>query len=187
MILIVGLGNPGKKYEDTRHNIGFMVVDGFLKKMTSVKDSVWEEDKKFNSLIAKIDEDIILAKPQSFMNASGPVVAKLMNFYKIKPCNLYLTHDDVDLPLGKIKITIDRGSAGHKGVESVINAIGSQNFVRIRVGVGRDSKIAMDRFVLMPFAFGEKGKLSRAVKKAVEALETVIKEGPQKAANKYNQ
>jgi PTH1 family peptidyl-tRNA hydrolase len=187
MILIVGLGNPGLKYEKTRHNVGFMVVDSLLKKLTSVKDSVWEENKKFNSQIAKAGEDLILAKPLSFMNASGEPVAKLMKFYKIQPFGLYVVHDDVDLPLGKIKITVDRGSAGHKGVESIMRSVGSKNFVRIRVGVGKDTRVATERFVLMPFSLFERGKLSQAVKKATEALEMILKEGVEKAAGKYNQ
>lgn len=187
MILIVGLGNPGEKYKDTRHNVGFMVVDHLLKKLTSVEKSVWEENKKFNSLIAKVEGDIIFAKPVSYMNASGGVVAKLMNFYKIDPLGLYLIHDDVDLPLGKIKISIDRGSAGHKGVESIMEVLGSKNFVRIRVGVGKDRRISTDKFVLKPFMFWEKGKLSHAVKKGAEAVETILKEGAEKAAGEYNQ
>jgi len=187
MILIVGLGNPGNKYQETRHNIGFMVVDQLLKKITSVKKSVWEENKKFNSQIAKVKEEIILAKPLSFMNASGEVVTKLMNFYKVSSLGLYLVHDDVDLPLGKVKISVDRGSAGHKGVGSVMEALGSKNFVRIRVGVGKDRRIQTDRFVLTPFMLWEKGKLSHAVKKAAEAIETILDKGVEKAAGRYNQ
>ncbi|MGI5825872.1 MAG: aminoacyl-tRNA hydrolase [Patescibacteria group bacterium] len=187
MILIVGLGNPGLKYEKTRHNVGFMVVESLLKKLTAVKDSVWEENKKFNAQIAKVGDDLLLAKPLSFMNASGEPVAKLMKFYKIQTFGLYVVHDDVDLPLGKIKITVDRGSAGHKGVESIMKAIGSKNFVRIRIGVGKDTRIATERFVLMPFSFFERGKLSQAVKKATEALEMILKEGVEEAAGKYNQ
>lgn len=187
MILIVGLGNPGLKYEKTRHNVGFMVVENLLKKLTSVKDSVWEENKKFNAQIARVGEDLILAKPLSFMNASGEPVAKLMKFYKVEPLGLYVIHDDVDLPLGKIKITIDRGSAGHKGVESIIKSIGSKNFVRLRVGIGKDKRIATDRFVLMPFSLLEKNKLRQAIKRATEAMEMILKEGVEKAAGKYNQ
>lgn len=187
MILVVGLGNPGLKYEKTRHNVGFMVVESLLKKLTAVKDSVWEENKKFNAQIARIGDDLLLVKPLSFMNASGEPVAKLMKFYKIRPFGLYVVHDDVDLPLGKIKITVDRGSAGHKGVESIMRSIGSKNFVRIRVGVGKDARISTERFVLMPFSFFERSKLSQAVKKATEALVIILKEGVEKAAGKYNQ
>lgn len=186
MILIVGLGNPGEKYRNTRHNVGFMVLDSLLKKLTRVDDSVWEESQKFNAQVAKVGNDLFLAKPQGFMNASGETVSKLMKFYKIQPFGLYLVHDDVDLPLGKIKIAVDRGSAGHKGVESVMQYAGGKNFVRIRVGVGKDKRINTDRFVLMPFSFWEEGRLRRVIKKAVEALEVILKEGSEKAANRYN-
>ncbi len=187
MILIVGLGNPGEKYKKTRHNVGFLVLDSLLKKLTPVEKSFWEESQKFNAEIARVSDGLILAKPLSFMNASGEVVARLMSFYKIQPFGLYVVQDDVDLPLGKIKITIDRGSAGHKGIESIMEKLGSQNFVRIRVGVGKDQRVSTDRFVLMPFTLWEKGKLNQAVKKAVGVVETILKEGAEKAASKYNQ
>lgn len=186
MILIVGLGNPGEKYKSTRHNVGFMVLDSLLRKLTRVDDSVWEESRKFNAQVARVGGDLILVKPLGFMNASGEAVSKLMNFYKILPFGLYLIHDDVDLSLGRIKISIDRGSAGHKGVESVMRYVGGKNFVRIRVGVGKDKRVNTDRFVLVPFAFWEEGRLRRVIKKAVEAVEAVLKEGAEKAANRYN-
>ncbi|HUW24872.1 MAG TPA: aminoacyl-tRNA hydrolase [Patescibacteria group bacterium] len=186
MILIVGLGNPGLKYGKTRHNVGFMVLDALLRKLTPVNEGNWEENKKFNSLVARVGDNLVLAKPQSFMNASGGPVAKLVRFYQVKPASLYLVHDDVDLPLGKIKIAVGHGSAGHKGAESVIKSLRSQDFVRLRVGVGRNQKIATDSFVLMPFTLWERAKLKPAVKKSVEALETILKEGVEKAANRYN-
>lgn len=187
MILIVGLGNPGEKYEDTRHNIGFMVLDKLLKKMTAVKDSVWEENGKFNSLLARVNNEVLLAKPLSFMNSSGVVVKKLTSFYKIPPFGLFVVHDDVDLPLGKIKIAIDKGSAGHKGVESIMENLGGKNFVRLRVGVGKDERKPTDKFVLLPFAFRERGRLSNIIKKSVEAIEFILEKGVEKASTKYNQ
>jgi PTH1 family peptidyl-tRNA hydrolase len=187
MILVVGLGNPGLKYEKTRHSVGFMVLDTFLQKLTPAGKGNWEKSAKFNAEIAKVGPDLILAKPLSFMNASGRPVAKFVRFYQVKPENFYLVHDDVDLPLGKIKITVGHGSAGHKGVESVIKSLGNQDFVRLRVGVGRNQKIATDSFVLIPFNLWERAKLKPVIKKSVEALETILKEGVEKAANKYNQ
>lgn len=186
MILIVGLGNPGGKYENTRHNVGFMVLDSLLRKLTPVDKSVWEKNRKFNCLVSKVGNELILAKPLSFMNASGEVVVKILDFYKIPFLGLYVIHDDVDLPLGKIKISIDRGSAGHKGVESIIEKIGGNNFVRVRVGVGKDQKVKTERFVLSPFKLLERGKLSHAVKKALEAVETILEIGAEKAANRFN-
>lgn len=187
MILIVGLGNPGEKYNKTPHNVGFLVLDKLLRKMTSVEDSVWEENQKFNTFIVKVNSDLILAKPLSFMNSSGEVVQKLMTFYKIPTFGLFVVHDDIDLALGKIKISIDKGSAGHKGVESIMEHIGGKNFVRIRVGVGKDEKISAEKFVLSPLAPWEEIKLKGAIKKATEAIGAIIKEGVEKAATQYNQ
>ncbi len=187
MILIVGLGNPGEKHESSRHNVGFMVVNNFLKKLTSVKESVWQKNAKFNSLISKVDNEMILVKPLSYMNASGAVVAKIMKFYKIPSLGLYIIHDDLDLPLGKIKISYGHGSAGHKGVESIIQEIGSNNFVRIRVGIGSDKKVSNpEKYVLSNFEEKEGSKVSHMVKKATEAIEAILKQGIEKAANRYN-
>lgn len=186
MILIVGLGNIGEKYSNTRHNIGFLVLDSLLKKLTSVKDSVWEQNKKFNSFLAKAEDDILLAKPLTFMNNSGEAVVKIMNFYKIQPFGLYLVHDDVDLPLGKIKISAGHGSGGHKGVESVINSLSSNDFVRIRVGVGKDKQFETEKYVLSPFSLKEQGTVKNVVKKSVGSIEFILKKGVERAANKYN-
>ena len=186
MILIVGLGNPGEKYENTRHNAGFMAVDLLLKKLNSVENSIWEENKKFNSFIAKSGKELILVKPSSFMNASGEVVAKIAGFYKIPNFGLYIVHDDLDLPLGKIKISFGHNSAGHKGVESIIQSLGSNNFVRIRVGIGADKKVSGEKFVLSDFEEREEPKLKRAVKRAVGAVEMILKEGVERAANRFN-
>jgi len=186
MILIVGLGNPGAKYENTRHNIGFIAVDLLLKKLASVDSSVWEESKKFNCFLAKVENDLLLVKPLSFMNSSGEVVAKLIRFYKISRLGLYVIHDDIDLPLGKIKISSKHGSAGHKGVESVIAAVGDNNFVRIRIGVGGNKKVDAEKYVLAEFEKVEEPKIRKVVKKAAEAMETILKEGVERAANGFN-
>lgn len=186
MILIVGLGNPGAKYENTRHNVGFMAVDLLLKKLTSVERSVWEENKKFNCLMAKIDQELVLAKPLSFMNASGEAVGKLMRFFKVTTFGLYVIHDDIDLSLGKIKITLGHGSAGHKGVDSIIENIKSNNFVRIRVGISSDKRLNTEKFVLSEFGEREKNKIKRAVKKAQEAMEFILKNGVERAASQFN-
>ena len=118
MKLIVGLGNPGGEYKDTRHNIGFMVVDKLAKEL-GVTDPSWNTDPKKNALTAKIGE-VLLVKPQTFMNKSGFAVSALMNFYKLTPADVWIIHDDIDLPLGKIKIREKGGSAGHHGIESII-------------------------------------------------------------------
>jgi len=129
MTIIVGLGNPGEKYENTPHNIGFEAVDEFAKR-NNFPD--FKLSKKFNACVSEKNA-VLLAKPQTFMNKSGFSVKALDNFYKAE--NLIIIHDDIDLPLGKIKVSKNRGSAGHKGVESIIKELGTKNFTRIRIGV----------------------------------------------------
>lgn len=186
MILIVGLGNPGRKYVQTRHNVGFMVLDLLLKKMTAVNESVWEKNNKFNCLQVKTKTDVFLVKPMSFMNASGEVVKKITQFYKVSNFGLFIVQDDLDLPFGRIKITFGHGSAGHKGVQSIIEKLGSNNFVRIRIGVGNNKKVEGEKYILSDFDKNEIGKLGKVIKKAVGAVEYILKEGVERAANKYN-
>jgi len=186
MILIVGLGNPGKKYQDTRHNIGFGVID------------------KLQSLNLK---KVILAKPKTFMNLSGKAVKSLIKKYKIPTANLWVIHDDIDLPLGKIRIVKNRGAAGHKGVESIIKELGTKNFVRFRIGIcpktGKPKNI--EKFVLQkpreakpseagdetksqrPFNKDEEKIVREVIKKSAEAIEILLREGLEKAMNKFNE
>ena len=146
MILIVGLGNPGKKYEKTRHNVGFMVIDELKKKELSNK--------------------VKLLKPEIFMNSSGTAVSNLMSFYKIKPKNLLIIHDDIDLPIGKIRIVKNRGSAGHKGVQSIIKKLGTKDFHRIRIGIcpTKSKPKNIERFVLEKFIKSEEKILKNSLK-----------------------
>lgn len=189
MKLIVGLGNPEEKYEGTRHNLGFVVLDALIQALTPVEKTVWKESKKFNSLMAKIG-NLILAKPQTFMNASGMAVAKIANFYKIEPAEIWVIHDDVDLPLEKIRIVKERGSAGHRGVESIIKELGTEDFVRFRLGIGHpgleSSEKEVERYVLASFGRGEKSKARRLVKKAVKVVELALEEGLERAMNQFN-
>ena len=140
MILIVGLGNPGKKYKASRHNLGFLVLDKFIKKNRFLE---FKSSKKFESLISKNslgEKGIILAKPQTFMNKSGKAVKSLLKYYKLKSKDLIVIHDDIDLDLGKIKIIKNRGGAGHKGVQSVINEIKTSDNNRIFLNFNLPSK-----------------------------------------------
>ena len=127
-ILIVGLGNPGKKYEKTRHNVGFRVIDELEKEI--------------------FDENIILFKPQAFMNNSGRTVKKFFQNSKLKTQNLIVVHDDIDLLLGKIRISKNSSSGGHKGIQSIIDTLGTKNFTRIRIGIRPKFKCNTERFVL---------------------------------------
>ncbi len=196
MLLIVGLGNPGPKYEFTRHNIGFLVIDQVLKDL-SPSGKTWEEKQDIKAFFYKMG-DVLLAKPQTFMNASGFTVQKLATLYKIAPDNIWVIHDDIDLPLGKIRIRVGGGSAGHHGIESIIRESGQDKFVRFRLGVGRgklDEQKHMDRnvgrhqvekYVVSRFTTHEEGEVRKLVKHAAKAIEVALHKGLDKAMNQYN-
>jgi len=162
MKLIVGLGNPGKKYAKTRHNIGFRIVDA-LKKIIS-------------------DKDIIFLTPDAFMNESGKTVQKALAYYKIPIENLYVIHDEIDLPFGEIRISRNSSSAGHKGVQSIIDELKTQDFTRIRIGIrprlrqgfGGQAEIDTTKFVLEKFSKAEEKALKDVIKKAVDMIKTAF-------------
>ena len=148
MKLIVGLGNPGKEYEKTRHNTGFMILDQFAKDM-GMKFST-----KMNGMYAKgkIDgESFILLKPLSYMNLSGIVVKQYVDYYKVKPSDILVIHDDLDLELGKVRIRSKGSSGGHNGIKNIIVHLNSEEFKRIRVGIGKDENISTIDYVLGKF------------------------------------
>ena len=154
MKLIVGLGNPGKQYEHTRHNAGFFVIDALL------NNEVLINKNKLQAEVVKTEIDgkrVLLARPTTFMNLSGVPVQLLLNFFKLKPVNLIIIHDDKDIPLGEIRVQVGRGAAGHNGVLSIIEQIGTKNFTRIRVGVAPMDKKIVDtaNFVLGKFTAAE--------------------------------
>ncbi|PIZ89618.1 MAG: aminoacyl-tRNA hydrolase [Candidatus Nealsonbacteria bacterium CG_4_10_14_0_2_um_filter_37_10] len=192
MILIVGLGNPGRKFQKTRHNLGFRVVEAFFKKNRDRHNfSNFKLKKKFNAEISERkfnDKKIILAKPQTFMNLSGRAVKKITNNLQLTTNNLWVVHDDIDIPLGKIRISIGRGAAGHKGVESIIKELGTKNFVRFRVGIqpktGKPKN--PEKFVLQKFKKEEEGLIKEVIQKIIEAIEMTIIKGLEKAMNKFN-
>lgn len=196
MNLILGLGNPGEKYASTRHNIGFMVVEKLVKSLVT-GDTVWEMNKALGAEIFK-KGDLLFAKPQKFMNASGVVVKDLVNFYKVPIDHIWVIHDDIDLPLGKIRIKVGGGSAGHHGINSMIQQLGEDTFVRFRLGVGRgksDQKSHPDlpskhqtvqKMVVSNFHTDEEGDLRKLIKHTVAAIETALHKGLDKAMNEYN-
>jgi peptidyl-tRNA hydrolase, PTH1 family len=200
MKLIVGLGNPGREYEKTRHNLGFMIVERFLKDFEQVKDTAWENSTKFKSDITQIEwqpkhgtlEKVILAKPKTFMNNSGLAVKLIVDFYKIPVQDIWIIHDEIDLPLGALKIRLGGASAGHRGVECIIDSLGTDKFWRFRMGIGEkrelnDSRMKnVDGFVLGTFSGGEKGKLKLLIKRGVDAIETSLEDGLQAAMNRFN-
>ena len=149
MKMIVGLGNPGKEYENTRHNIGFMMVDEYARRynITSFKN-------KFNGLYAKIyrnGEYFILLKPLSYMNLSGTVVKRYASFFKIKPEDILVIHDDLDLPVGKIKIKFKGSSGGHNGIQNIIDNLNTSYFPRFKIGIGKNPQIMIKDYVLGKF------------------------------------
>lgn len=162
MKIIIGLGNPGEKYNKTRHNVGFIAVDA----ITSNLGLAWQKNKKFNTEIAK-NNDVILAKPLTYMNNSGQAVQAILSYYKLLPKKfgilkekdsnlseiLTIIHDDVDIELGKSKLSINSRSGGHNGVQSIINHLKTKNFKRIRIGVKTEltEKMPTDKFVLQNF------------------------------------
>jgi len=193
MIIIFGLGNPGRKFYKTRHNVGFQVVDKFK---IENEFSNWRGRKKdFKALISegKINnKKIILAKPQTFMNDSGKAVKLLTNFYKITRPGLVVIHDDIDLLLGKIKISKGRGSAGHKGVQSIINEIEAKDFIRFRVGIRPEScnfstiVENVGEFVLQEFTRNEQKIIKETIEKTCQALDFMNSKGIEKTMSAYN-
>lgn len=186
MTIIIGLGNPGPKYSKTRHNIGFMAIDKIVQKNNFPE---FELDKKSNALLSRQDKTI-LAKPQTFMNNSGKTAQVLAKKHGAKSKNFIILHDDSDLPVGKIKIVEERGSAGHKGVESIIKAIGNKNLIRIRIGIGpaiaKASATKAKKIVLKNFSKKEQEAINKTLKKTTQAIGLLIKEGIDKAMNEYN-
>ncbi|OGH20209.1 MAG: aminoacyl-tRNA hydrolase [Candidatus Levybacteria bacterium RIFCSPHIGHO2_02_FULL_37_13] len=203
MKLIVGLGNPGTKYEKTRHNVGFMVVEQFLKDFEPVKDTLWIDNKKFKSDIAEInwkpfhgkEEKAILAKPKTYMNNSGLAVQLLTSFYKVPTSDVWIVHDDIDLPIGSMKIRFGGGTAGHHGAESIMEQLGTDKFWRFRLGIGVKSQRPeakgqmiknVEDFVLGNFTGAERGKVKDMVKKGSKAIQTGLEVGLESAMNRFN-
>ena len=180
MKLVVGLGNPGERYAKTRHNVGFMVLDKLIKKYVATPQS----NKKLGAILYSLDKERMLIKPQTFMNSSGGPVANIVRFYKIKPESLLIVHDDVDLLFGEVKQQFARGSAGHRGVQSIIDSLGTEGFNRVRIGVGRPyssvgEKMETDAYVLQKFTEGE-GEVTTLIQKSADIVSNWLKERPPK-------
>lgn len=177
MKLIVGLGNPGKRYEKTRHNIGFLVLDRLRERLgeTCTIDT-WELSKKFNAQICGCqykNEKIILAKPMTFMNASGEAVGLIAHFYKLAARDIIVVHDDKDIPLGRIQEHTDRGHAGHNGVKSITEHIGTQAYTRFRIGIAAANEKKMkdaSAFVLSKFGILERKEVKRVLEESTAMI-----------------
>jgi PTH1 family peptidyl-tRNA hydrolase len=183
--LIAGLGNPGREYRSNRHNVGFMVVDRLAERLGARFTRL--ESK---ALVAKVEYQgyrMVLAKPQTFMNLSGIAVGGLIRFYKILLPNLMVVYDDVDLPLGTIRIRPDGGSAGQKGIASILERLGTQEFPRLRLGIGRPpGRMDAAAYVLQDFSAPEMEFLSPILDQAVDAILTYVSSGLNTAMNQFN-
>lgn len=225
MKLIVGLGNPGEKYETTRHNLGFTILDQLLKDIKSVNETKWEESPKFKSEIFILDwqpkigrrpegsfseqggspnrrsapegesQKIILAKPKTYMNNSGMALSLIASFYKIEPADIWIVHDELDLPLGTMKIRFGGSGAGHHGVDSIIKVLGTDKFWRFRMGIGQaknHEKTARHKFkntadfVLDKFTTRDTRTVKHLVKRGVNALKTALEKDIHSAMNRFN-
>lgn len=185
MILIAGLGNPGKEYENTRHNVGFLTIDKIAEDV-----GVKITKKGFQSLynLGQFEESkILLLKPQTYMNNCGNALREAREFYKIDTDNIIVIHDEMDLPLGRIKLKKDGGSAGHNGIKSIIPNIGSDNFARVRVGVGKPyDKNNVIKHVLSGFSKEERQQLPEVIESARDSVFAIIVSGIEKAMNEFN-
>jgi PTH1 family peptidyl-tRNA hydrolase len=191
--IIVGLGNPGGEYDNTRHNAGRMAVEAYAKKEGG-KDVVWRDDKKANALVAKVGKDTLVL-PNTFMNKSGSAVVKYVKSVKAAK-NMVVVYDDLDLPLGRIKISFARSAGGHNGLKSVTRAVKTDEFIRIRIGVSPHTpkgvtkkpagEDAVLKFILGKFAPKEADELKKTLKLAVEALGVIRDDGYVVAMNKCN-
>ena len=185
MFLVVGLGNPGKEYQNNRHNVGFRVIQTVARLL-----GIGNEGTECNAIVSKVEKEdvrIILAQPLTFVNASGRSVQDLARKYELFAQDIIVIHDDLDLPLGDVRVKANGGSGGHNGVESVIYQLGSEDFSRVRIGIGRPTgrKDPAD-FVLSDFTEKEEPEISVAVEEAADAVLEIIEKGLPAAMNRYN-
>ncbi|MBU3934809.1 aminoacyl-tRNA hydrolase [Patescibacteria group bacterium] len=188
MKIIIGLGNPEQKFENTPHNLGFMAIDAFAKKNDFLD---FKTQKKFDSLVSEKGsgaEKILLVKPQTFMNESGKAVKKAVFNYKLPVADLIIIHDDIDLSMGKIRIVKNSGSGGHKGVESIIKELGKKDFIRIKLGILPEAGKPKnpEKFVIKKFEEKNKTIVEGMIRKTLGAIDCLIKDGLEKTMNEYN-
>jgi PTH1 family peptidyl-tRNA hydrolase len=182
--LIVGLGNPGEEYENTPHNLGFMVIDRL-----AASHAIRASRKENMSLVGLGDiagKRVAVAKPQTYMNLSGPAVKGLLERYELKPDRVIVVYDELDLPWGTLRIRLNGSAAGHNGVKSLIGSLGTNEFTRIRIGIDPGNPVKGEQFVLAPFKRAQKQDVEETVSRAAEAVEFIIAEGAAQAMTKYN-
>jgi PTH1 family peptidyl-tRNA hydrolase len=182
--IVVGLGNPGREYSATRHNVGFMAVDELAARWSVAN---WRE--KFGALVAEHrgEETVLLVKPQTYMNLSGQAVSALVRWHKLDAADIVVIYDDIDLPPGRLRLRPAGGAGGHRGIESLLAHLGKDTFARVRIGVGRPPEyMETADYVLGRFSVEEQPLMAETVKRAAAAVEAVLKDGLAKAANEYN-
>lgn len=188
MKLIIGLGNPGKQYTKTWHNVGFLTADKF---QIQYQLPEFKTKKDFQAELAEgliNNHKILLAKPTTFINNSGQAVSAIANYYKVEPPDIIVIHDDIDLALGKIKIVQNSSAGGHNGIKSIINHLKSQNFTRIKIGIRTNKLDKMDAadYVLSKISIFQNKQIKNSMGNTIEALELIISDNIQKAMNLYN-
>ena len=185
MKVIVGLGNPGREYAQTKHNVGFMLVDALAAQL-----GVTEWRERFDALIAETRigaEKVLLVKPQTYMNESGKAVGPLVHFYKLPTEDLIVAHDDMDIPVGTIRIRKKGSSGGHNGIKSLLAHVGDEHFARVRIGIGRPlPRWTVVNHVLAPFDAEGAKKVAEAIEYLLPAVECIVQDGVDLAMNRYN-
>jgi len=183
--MVVGLGNPGQAYANTRHNAGFLILDHVAR-----RHAISLQRNKFDTVYGRgtiQDINVILAKPMAFMNRSGTPVKSLLNYYKILMGDMLVIHDDIDLALGRLKIKKKGGDGGHKGIRSIMDAFGGGEFTRLRIGIGRAAaEKSVTDHVLGTFHTEEKQLLEQIIERSLDAVETILSEGTLQAMNRFN-
>ncbi len=183
MKLIAGLGNPGNKYLNSRHNLGFMVIDSFV----AQAGLSWQFSQDWLCFFAK-NAEAVFVKPSTFMNKSGVSVSAVSNFYNIDAKDILVVYDELDLPFGKVRLAFNGVSAGHKGVDSVIESVGSVDFGRLRVGIGKPENPKMDAadYVLSEFDEAQKKDLKKLISESCSAITSYLADGIEATMNRFN-
>ncbi len=183
MWVIAGLGNPGRKYSRTRHNIGFMAVEEIAQR----NGIEFTDRKEYRIGRGPIEgHNVVLIEPLLYMNRSGPVVNAILKKFTVQFDNLIIIHDDLDMETGKLRIRKTGSSGGHKGVESIIQNIGSKDFIRVKIGIGREPGILAEDYVLSKFTRREISAIKETIEKATDAVHAIITDGVDKAMNTFN-
>ncbi len=184
MKLVVGLGNPGSRYANTRHNVGFMVLDRLARRCNV--DINKKQCNALTGLGTMAGHRVCLAKPQTYMNLSGEAVSCLARFYKVSPKDMLVIYDDRDLPVGRIRLREKGSAGGHRGLQSIIGMLGTSDIPRLRIGIGRPEEMEAVDHVLGRFSAEERPLIEEALERSLEAVEVALAEGMEAAMNKFN-